>query len=198
MTKDELEVILKNPPRWLWDIVDKILGGRGSSEDVLHDAAQVVRRNSYKLSEWSVQQVHGYLKRVAKRKAYKFLGQDYVRLRTWQPESWDREKKNGHDSWLSSIPGTFINPSEALFLAIDIRKAMEKLDEAERMIADAFMKGMTLTEAAKSLRDTRAKIYHSWQRDVAPKLQKDLAEYGDDMRYLLRRGGEYQARWGGR
>jgi len=200
VTRDQIATLLREPPRWLKRDISLMLSGQVDlSDDIIHDAVQKVLENSWKLRRASVPQIHKFLKKTAKHLAIDHLRDPYVK-RTERPSP-AKETGEEHirdEDWYTrdtrykqNRTGLY-HPWEVNDLVMDVKKAKARLSGITLgiRIADLYGEGWTLPEIAWELNIPRSTLYRLWRDRIAPRLRMALKDYGDSLRFMLRRERE--------
>lgn len=200
MTRDQIADLLSKPPEWLKrDISLMMRGTVDLSEDIIHDAVQKVLKNSWKLRRASVPKIYSYLKKTAKHLAIDHLRDPYVRWTERQsPPKETGDEHISDEDWYTRdtrykpTHTGLRHPWEVEDLVLDVKRAIRGLAGIELGIEIALLygEGHTIREIARELGLPKSTIHRLWSEKIAPRLRLALLDYGDSLKFMLRRERE--------
>lgn len=192
MTRNELARLLDQPFGWLLrEVIDRLWrvpDAQGEAEDILRDSIAMIMSRSERFKDSCNKQVIEYLKTTARRKAKDLNNLDYMKRRTRLPSA-DSEDDE-YDSQRIYQSDRLSHGAEFLDMRVDVRRAKARLDWTQRRIADLYSEGFSIREIADRTGIKRTTIHRWWHNEIAPRLRRDLAAYGDCLPYLLRKERE--------
>lgn len=191
MTQDALKQLLNQPFGWLlraiirrlWRVPD----AQGEAEYILRDSISAIMTNAERFKDSCKGQVIEYLKTTTRRKAKDLNNLDYMKRRTRLPST---SEDDGYSSRRIYPSDRLTHGVEFLEMKVDVGNAKARLDRTQRSIADLYGEGFRIREIADRTGIKRTTIHRWWHNEIAPRLRRDLAAYGDCLPYLLRKERE--------
>ena len=201
MREEELELILRQPPRWLTrDIAQILKNDVDLSGDIIHDAAQRILLGYQEMQLTTERQVHGCWKRIAVNLAYDRLKQPGVKRRDWSYYGGREDTSSCGLNEFDRSQGRYRlkyselkSPWEETDRKIDVERAKARLTKIDfaQDIVELVAEGYTWREIPELLGKRRSTVHRLWRKRIVPILKEILKDYEERLGFTLRKAREH-------